>query len=394
MIFTDIYMDLAKRNVRLHFLRSLLAVIGIVIGVFAITSMGIMGSALQVAVSGDLAEKGGQLSIYPSSSGMGVFGVSSEKKLITEQQLTKIKKASGKNPVIPFRSSYVRYATKGKEGYASIYSLAPEDLPQVLELEEGVMIRGGSRALVSSTIAEEHDLRVGSRIKVGEDEHEKSVLVAGILKDTGFGSGISTYNSIIVTDRLYDELEGKANGYDQVLVMVRDINDIDGVKDAIEKSLNGRKETVEIMDMRGLIESINSIIGTVSLVVTGIAGISLVVAAVSIFNVMMMSVNERIREIGILKSIGVKRGEISRMFLYEAAILGFIGSVIGGILSLLGGGVLIMVVLQDISFFFSPPVLLNVVWGMLVGTGVCVLSGVYPAWKASKLSPIVALAAE
>ncbi|WP_298665554.1 ABC transporter permease, partial [uncultured Methanofollis sp.] len=203
-----------------------------------------------------------------------------------------------------------------------------------------------------------------------------------------------TYNSIIVTDRLYDELEGKANGYDQVLVMVRNIDEIDGVKEAIEKSLNARKETVEIMDLRGLIESINSIIGTVSLVVTGIAGISLVVAAVSIFNVMMMSVNERIREIGILKSIGVKRREISRMFLYEAAILGFIGSLIGGILSLIGGGVLILVVLQDISFFFSPPVLLNVVWGMLVGTGVCVLSGVYPAWKASKLSPIVALAAE
>lgn len=393
MIFADIYMDLAKRNVRLHFLRSLLAVIGIVIGVFAITSMGILGSALQVAVTSDLAEQGGQLQVYPSSES-GIFGMSSEKELITEQQLSRIEKASGSNPVIPFRSSFVRYSMKGKENFASIYSLAPNDLPQVVELEEGVMIRGGSRALVSSSIAEEYDLRVGSRIKVGDEGHEKSILVAGILKNTGFGSGISTYNSIIVTDRLYDELEGKANGYDQVLVMVRDIDEIDDVKEAIEKSLNGRKKTVEIMDLRGLIESINSIIGTVSLVVTGIAGISLVVAAVSIFNVMMMSVNERVREIGILKSIGVKRGEISRMFLYEAAILGFIGSLIGGILSLLGGGVLILLVLQDISFLFAPPTLLNVVWGMAVGTGVCVLSGVYPARKASKLSPIVALAAE
>ncbi|MDD3932436.1 MAG: ABC transporter permease [Methanoculleus sp.] len=393
MIFADIYIDLAKRNVRLHFLRSLLAVIGIVIGVFAITSMGILGSALQVAVTSDLAEQGGQLQVYPSSES-GIFGTSSEKKLITEQQLSKIKKASGNNPVIPFRSSFTRYSAKGKENFASIYSLAPNDISQVMELEEGVMIRGGSRALVSSSIAKEYDLRVGSRIKVGDEGHEKNLLVAGILKDTGFGSGISTYNSIIVTDRLYEELEGKAKGYDQVLVMVRDIDKIDDVKEAIEKSLNGRKKTVEIMDLRGLIESINSIIGTVSLVVTGIAGISLVVAAVSIFNVMMMSVNERIREIGILKSIGVKRGEISRMFLYEAAILGFIGSLIGGILSLLGGGVLILLVLQDISFLFAPPALLNVVWGMVVGTGVCILSGVYPAWKASKLSPIVALAAE
>ena len=83
MIFANIYMDLAKRNVRLHFLRSLLAVIGIVIGVFAITSMGILGSALQVAVTSDLAEQGGQLQVYPSS-GSGIFGTSSEKKLITE----------------------------------------------------------------------------------------------------------------------------------------------------------------------------------------------------------------------------------------------------------------------------------------------------------------------
>lgn len=394
MISADIYLDLAKRNVRLHFLRSLLAVIGIVIGVFAITSMGILGSALQVAVTSELADVGGQLQIYPSSSSSGMYTTTSSDNLITEKQLTKIEKASGTNPVIPYRSTYIRYSMKGKESAASIYGLAPDDIPEAVELEDGVMIRGGNRALISSSIAKEYDLRIGSRIKVGSEGQEKSLIVAGILKDGGFGSGISTYNSIIVVDRLYDELEGKANGYEEVLVMVKDLDDVDGVKEEINSSLNARKKTVEIMDLRSLLDSVNSVIGTISLVVIGIAGISLVVAAVSIFNVMMMSVNERIKEIGILKSIGVKRGEISRMFLYEATILGIIGSLIGGALSLLGGGVLILLILQDVSFLFAPQALLNVVWGMAVGTGVCVLSGVYPAWKASKLSPIVALAAE
>ena len=77
--------------------------------------------------------------------------------------------------------------------------------------------------------------------------------------------------------------------------------------------------------------------GTVTTFVTAIGGISMIVAGVSIFNIMMMSVNERIKEIGIMRSIGTQKKEVMSMFIYEAAIIGVIGSIVGGILSLLAG---------------------------------------------------------
>lgn len=391
MIGTDIYFDLAKRNVRLHLLRSVLAAIGIVIGVFAITTMGILGSALQVSVTSGFGDEGGQITVTPAMEG-GFFGGSEEKLSIPE--VRKIERASMGNPVVPFSSTFSRIRAAGEDTYASIYGLDPNDIPLVLEVEEGVMIHGGDRALISSDLAEAHDLKIGSRITIGDEEDGKKVRVAGILKNTGFGGGISTFSSIIVTDRLYQDINGKDSGYDKALVIVEDLDEVETVRENLDKSLNGRKETVDISDPKALVEMISGVLGAVSLAVTGIAGISLLVAAVSIFNVMMMSVTERTREIGILRSIGVKSREIIKMFLYEAAILGAIGAVIGGILSLIVGGILVTVMLEDASYLFDPSVLMNVVVGIGVGIGICVLSGVYPAWKASRLSPITALAAE
>ena len=91
-----------------------------------------------------------------------------------------------------------------------------------------------------------------------------------------------------------------------------------------------------------MLESITSTLGTMTTFVMAIAGISLLVAAVSIFNVMMMSVTERIREIGILRSIGTQRTEIRKMFIYESAILGVIGAVLGAVMSMAIGWVVVL----------------------------------------------------
>jgi putative ABC transport system permease protein len=125
-----------------------------------------------------------------------------------------------------------------------------------------------------------------------------------------------------------------------------------------------------------------------------IAGISLLVAAVSIFNVMLMSVTERIHEIGILRSIGTQKNEILRMFIYEAAILGFVGAAIGAIFSLGIGYLVVLAMVGSTRYFFAWGSLSYIPTAMAVGMVVCLFSGVYPAWKASNLDPIEALRAE
>jgi putative ABC transport system permease protein len=122
-----------------------------------------------------------------------------------------------------------------------------------------------------------------------------------------------------------------------------------------------------------------------------IGGISLLVAAVSIFNVMMMSVSERIEEIGILLSIGTEKGEIRRMFMYEAFILGLLGAGIGGICSVAIGYTVVEAMIGTTAYFFQPASILYVPAAMSIGVAVCVISGVYPAWKASNMDPIDAL---
>jgi len=107
--------------------------------------------------------------------------------------------------------------------------------------------------------------------------------------------------------------------------------------------------------------------------------------------VMMMSVTERTREIGVIRSIGARQGEVLRMFIYESFILGFIGSAIGGVLSFIGGYIAVIIMLEDTSYLFVPSSLVYILYGMAFGIGTSIVSGFYPAWKASHLNPIEAL---
>jgi putative ABC transport system permease protein len=115
---------------------------------------------------------------------------------------------------------------------------------------------------------------------------------------------------------------------------------------------------------------------------------------VSIFNVMVMSVSERVREIGILRSIGTRKSEIRKMFLYEAIIIGIIGAGIGALLSIISGYLTVLAIVGNTTYFFTPASMIFIPQGMLIGVGTCLLSGVYPAWRAADLDPIEALRAE
>jgi len=205
---------------------------------------------------------------------------------------------------------------------------------------------------------------------------------------------LNTDSAMVVSGKLFTGIYGGEGEYDQVNIVLNDINDADTVSAAITDQLNKKEEQVTVQDSSRMLESITETLGTMTTFVMAIAGISLLVAAVSIFNVMMMSVTERIREIGILRSIGTQKNEVRKMFIYESAILGGIGAVIGAVASLTIGWVVVLAMVGSTEYFLAPASLVYVPFAMAIGFVTCVLSGVYPAWSASNLDPIEALRAE
>lgn len=382
-----IFFEFARRNIRLHWFRSILAVIGIIIGVVTIASMGILGNSLVLTISDSLSTVGDTIIVSPhagSGTGMGI----SSNQLITERQLEQIRRAASPNDAIPVYSGGDRMKIGSKDAAGIIYGLPPDDIPLLLEVADGSYIRGGSAAaMVGTRFAEENNLKVGSRITVGD---KGTLRVSGILKERGMGFDINPDYGIVVSDTWYSQAYG-ASDYDLVVVKVRDLDQIDAVKKSIEDSLNRRETEVNVIDTRMILETILTTFGTISTFMTVIGGISLVVAGVSILNIMMMSVTERIKEIGVMRSIGTQRKDVRRMFLYEALILGLIGSSIGGVLAIAGGYLVSTFMLQTAKYLFVPSSMIFVVYGISFGIGTSLLSGLYPAWKASNLNPIEAL---
>ncbi|MGA2933529.1 MAG: ABC transporter permease [Methanomicrobiales archaeon] len=397
----DIFVSLAFRSVRLHLLRSLLAALGIVIGVVAITTLGIMGANLTLSITAQLSSSGNVIMISPYSGGGRGFGggggAEGTNLNITQSQLQEIERVVGANQVIPIYSSSDRITVGPNVGRASILGLKPDTVQDILVVTDGTFLKGGDGALVGPTLAADFSLKVGSRIKLGTDSNStKSVRVVGILQSAGFGGGLSTDRAIVVTDTWYTANYGESGQYQSVNVIASDISQIGTIENNTAKALNrnAKLPAVRISDSGQFLNTISTTIGSLTSFVTMLGAISLVVAAVSIFNVMIMSVSERVKEIGILRSIGTRKSEIRKMFLYEAIIIGFIGAFIGAVLSIVSGYLTVIAIVGNTAYFFTPASMIYIPQGMVIGIATCVLSGVYPAWRAADLDPIEALRAE
>jgi len=405
----DIFFDLSVRSVRLNFLRSILASIGIVIGVVAISSMGMLGTNMQLEVKDQLSAGANTIVITPDVVRMGPPGfspqvsssTSSSSSVITKSQLSKIKLAAGANAsaIIPVYSKNTEFTLGSVNGRGTVYGIDPDYITKFLTIENGTNIVGANDALVGSSIAENFELKLGSRIKVGSTTSgsRTEVRVVGILKERGMAAdSVSTDNAIIVSEDWYTNQYGGENEYPQINVIVKNIDTITDVEEAIDTKLNANEKTpvIRIRDASSMLSNITSTLSTMTTFILAIGAISLLVAATSIFNVMMMSVNERVQEIGILLSIGTETGEIRRMFLYEAFILGIIGAVVGGLASLVIGYSVVSAMIGTTDYFFMPESIAYIPIGMLIGIVVCLISGLYPAWHASNMDPIDALRAE
>jgi putative ABC transport system permease protein len=167
----------------------------------------------------------------------------------------------------------------------------------------------------------------------------------------------------------------------------------DQVQTAVFASLrhiHGVRSQYTVQDSVAFLNGFQAVIGVVSLGVTAIGGVALLVAGIGIMNIMLVSVTERTREIGIRKAIGGSRGDIVTQFLFEAVILSILGGGIGTVLgisfTLLAGGV-VSRLLGPAPIPFVQIVLIATGFSTLVG----ITFGTYPAMRAGKLNPIEAL---
>ncbi|MDR2855066.1 MAG: ABC transporter permease, partial [Methanomicrobiales archaeon] len=380
-----IFLELAKRNLRLHYIRTILAMLGIAIGVIAIATLGILGNMMYLSISSQFSDIGSVMNINP---GRDAPMDADNRGYLTERHLQTIQQITIPDPAIGVYSGSDIMQFRNSRSWTNIYGLSMQDMPTVAEIEEGIFPRTSGTAAIGKTLAEDNNFKLGDKVellKLGNVE------IVGILKNSETRmSGLSADRAFVITKEWYTSVFDSL-GYDSVLVKLSDTSKYAQLMSTVETALNKRDKTIiNIWDTSSFSEMLSDSVGQISMFLTAIGGVSLLVAGVSIFNIMIMSVNERITEIGIMRSIGVLRREIMVMFVYEGVLLGTIGSIAGGVLSLLAGYAIGN--LMDMNeHFFNISNALPVLQAISMGILLCLLCTLYPAYMASKQNPIDAI---
>lgn len=217
--------------------------------------------------------------------------------------------------------------------------------------------------------------------------NDRRYKVIGVLESKGSSFGVDQDNLVIVPiSTLQEQLDTDKVGY--IYVKVNDPKQITSsttkVKNFLIDRYNLKSDEFDVTSSQELLKTITGILSTLTVALGGIAAISLVVGGIGIMNIMLVSVTERTREIGLRKAVGAKPSDILIQFLIEAVVLSVIGGVAGILLGSLGALL--------ISRFIQTSVTL---WSVLLAFGfsslVGIVFGVWPARKASRLSPIEAL---
>jgi putative ABC transport system permease protein len=224
----------------------------------------------------------------------------------------------------------------------------------------------------------------------GESEEEtKSFVVRGIMEPTG---NPTIDRAVVMDDSVGNALLQKSGKYDMVMIAAESSDLVEPVEEQI-RNLYGNN--IGVSTPAAALETRQQFTSGFASFILAIAAVALVVGAVGIVTTLYTSVNERIREIGTLKAIGMQNASVLLMFLSEALIIGMVGATVGLAVGA-GGGFLLTTGFGPPGGIDISPVyrLQDMATSWLLSVFLSIVAGVYPAWKASKLDPIVALRRE
>jgi putative ABC transport system permease protein len=390
---------LALREIRRNLLRSFLTMLGIVIGVGAVITMVTLGNGATRAVQSQIASLGSNLLMVlpgqrmgPGGGGGPAFNVGDVEAIASQ--------IGGVRLVAPEVRSSATLVANGKNWSASLtgstqdwFSVSNWSFASGRGFEPDEERVGAAVCVIGATVRRE---LFGSADPVGEQVRVKkfSCTVVGVLGAKGQGAMGNDQDNLLVLPLA--TMQRRVVGHTRVntiLVSMRDSTDADTMKAGLRDLMRERRKLAEneddnfnVLDTRQIADTMSGTTQVMTMLLGAVAAVSLVVGGIGIMNIMLVSVTERTREIGVRLAIGALEREVLLQFLIEAGVLAALGGLIGLVLATIAS--LALAQLMQIPYQFDPAInLLSFGFSAAIG----VVFGYFPARRAARLDPIDAL---
>ena len=392
---------LALRSIRRNLLRSFLTILGIVIGVSAVITMVTLGNGATLAVQNQISSLGTNLlQVRPGQRmgpGMGGAGAAPFKEADADAIATQI---GGIAAVAPEARSGATLVANGRNWLSSAIGSSNAwlitgnwKIGDGREFSDDELRAGAAVCIIGATVQRElfngHGA-LGQQLRVKQISCE----VVGVLASKGQGAFGNDQDDMVLLP--LKTLQRRITGNTRVntlLVSMMDGSDPGRVKASLTQLLRERRKLAQddednfnVLDTKQLADTLSGTTKVMTMLLGAVAAVSLLVGGIGIMNIMLVSVTERTREIGLRLAIGALEREVLLQFLIEAVVLAALGGVIGIVLATAAS--IGLASLMDVPYLFNPGV--NVM-SFFFSAGIGVLFGYFPARRAARLDPIEAL---